>query len=427
VFTRRDRGTRPGPGGRLKREHPVVGDRIATVEAIRVRAPEWERTDEWSTSPLDALFDTGAAMRGQAVGLFNGPVASRTDPVLYVIVEVRTEQGLVGHGAVGLGSEAVARAVEHLLAPLVIGHSPFDVELLWETMYRSTVNVGRRGLMLEAISGIDIALWDVMGHATGQPVYNLLGGRTRRRLRAYGSRLYAREDRERLREEALELTAAGFTAVKMRFGYGPADGPRGMRENEALVRIVREAIGADVELMADAYMGWNGDYAAAMIRRLEPYDLRWVEEPLMPDDVTGYARLRRRLRTPIACGEHEFTRWGFRELIVNDAVDVLQPDVNRVGGITEARKIWALASAHHLEVVPHSGNAHNLHLAIAHLNTPIVECFPRHVRDADTFLAELFIGEPAPAGGHIELSDRPGLGYELNHALLDELRLGPGA
>jgi L-alanine-DL-glutamate epimerase-like enolase superfamily enzyme len=372
-----------------------------------------------------ALFERGDALREQGVGLYNAPVGSRADPVLYVVVRVRTAQGVEGLGAIGLGSEAVARVVEDLLAPLVVGASPFDVELLWETMYRSTVNIGRKGLVLEAISGVDIALWDVMGRATGQPVFNLLGGRTRRRLRAYASRLYPREDRDALREEALDLVAAGFTAVKMRFGFGPRDGQRGMRANEELVGTVREAVGPDVEVMADAYMGWTADYALRMLRRLEQYDLRWVEEPLLPDDVAGAARLRAAVTTPIAGGEHEFTRWGFRELVTHGALDVLQPDANRVGGITEARKIWALAAAYDLPVVPHGGNLHNLHLAIAHLNTPLVECFPRHVRDGDTLLAELFVGEPVAVDGHLELSDAPGLGHRLNEPLLAELTVRP--
>src|SRR6185312_15112419 len=132
------------------------------------------------------------------------------------------------------------------------------------------------------------------------------------------------------------------------------DGEQGKRKNYALVEAVREAIGPDVELMADAYMGWDVPYAIDMIERLEDLRLKWIEEPVVPDDLAGYARIRERVKTPISGGEHEFTRWGYREMIERGAVDILQPDVNRMGGITEARKVFALASAHDLPVIPHS-------------------------------------------------------------------------
>lgn len=397
--------------------------RISDIKTIRVRAPEWPEVKEWCTNPLDNLFETGLILREQAMGLFNAPKELRSDQVLYVIVQVSTDEGLEGIGGIGLGSDAVARLVENQLRPLVLGESPFNVELLWEKMFRATVNIGRKGLVLEAISGIDIALWDIMGKATGQPVHNLLGGQTRERIRAYASRLYPVEDLEFLAEAARRYAAAGFTAMKMRFGYGPADGRAGMRQNEILVQTVREAIGPDIELMADAYMGWTTNYAIEMIRRLADYDLAWVEEPLLPDDLDGYARIRSAVRTPIATGEHEFTRWGFKELILKGAADILQPDVNRVGGITEARKIWALASAHNLPVVPHSGNFHNLPLIMAHTNSPLAEYFPGDIRDGDTFFSELFTGEPVADAGYLTLSDKPGLGVELNPAIIDEFQL----
>jgi len=397
--------------------------RISDIQVIRIRTPQWPDVEEWCTNPLDNLFETGLKLREQSMGLFNAPKELRSDEVFYVIVQLRTDDGLEGIGGIGLGSEAVARLVEHHLGPLVLGHSPFDVELLWEKMFRSTVNIGRKGLVLEAISGIDIALWDIMGKATGQPVYNLLGGRTRDRIRAYASRLYPVKDLALLADSANRYAAAGFTAMKMRFGYGPADGRAGMRGNEELVRTVREAIGPDIELMADAYMGWTTTYAIEMIRRLAEYELAWVEEPLLPDDLDGYARIRAAVQTPIATGEHEFTRWGFKELIQKGAADIIQPDVNRVGGITEARKIWALASAHNLPVVPHSGNFHNLHLIMAHINSPLAEYFPPEMRDGDTFFSEFFNGEPVAESGYLTLSDQPGLGIQLNPAIIDEFQI----
>jgi L-alanine-DL-glutamate epimerase-like enolase superfamily enzyme len=290
-------------------------------------------------------------------------------------------------------------------------------------MYRSTINIGRKGLILEAISGIDIALWDILGKATGQPVYNLLGGRTRSRIRAYASYLYADRDLERLARMARGYVEAGFTAVKMRFGYGPADGRPGMRKNVELVRTVREAIGDDVELMADAYMGWTAQYAIEMIHLIEDFELAWVEEPVLPDDLDGYARIRTATRTAIAGGEHEFTRYGFKELITRGCVDYVQLDVNRVGGVTEANKIWALASAFSLPVVPHSQNYHNQHLIISHLNSPLSEYLPRDYRDGDTFLSELLVGDALARDGFITLAEQPGMGVELNEPLVAEYLL----
>lgn len=397
--------------------------RISRVEALRIRQPDFESFPWWATTAVDILYDEGRQRRERGAALFNVPLDLRRDPVFHVLVRVTTDDGLTGIGAIGLGSQAMADAVEMLLAPLVIGKNPFDVELMWELMYRSTINIGRKGLILEAISGIDIAIWDILGKATGQPVYNLLGGRTRERIRAYASFLYADRDLERLARMARGYVSAGYTAVKMRFGYGPQDGRPGMRKNAELVRTVREAIGDDVDLMADAYMGWTTQYAIEMIRMIEDYNLAWVEEPVLPDDLDGYARIRAATRTAISGGEHEFTRYGFKELITRGCVDYVQPDVNRLGGVTEARKVWALAAAHSLPVIPHSQNFHNQHLIMAHVNSPMSEYLPPDYRDGDTFLSELFVGEPVARDGHLTLSDKPGMGVELNEAVVAEYLL----
>ena len=394
--------------------------RISRVEALRIRQPEFESFPWWCTSQIDLLYDEGKKSRERGAGLFNVPLDMRRDPVFHVIVRVTTDDGFTGLGAIGLGSQAMSDAVEQILAPFVLGRNPFDVELLWELMYRSTINIGRKGLILEAISGIDIALWDILGKVTRQPVYNLLGGRTREKIRAYASFLYADENLDRLAAMARGFVDKGFTAVKMRFGYGPQDGRPGMRKNAELVRTVRRAIGDDIDLMADAYMGWTTQYAIEMIRMLEDQHLAWVEEPISPDDLDGYARIRASTRTAIAGGEHEFTRYGFKELITRGCVDYVQLDVNRVGGVTEARKVWALAAAHSLPVVPHSQHYHNQHLIMSHVNSPLSEYLPPDYRDGDTFLSELFLGDAVAHDGHITLSELPGMGVELNEPVVAE-------
>jgi L-rhamnonate dehydratase len=388
--------------------------RIAAIETIPVAEPGERPNDEWVTTPSDIFLEPGSRRTSDLPLPEPGGISN-------VIVRIRTDDGLEGLGTVGVASPASPLIVDHHLAPLVIGQSPFDVELLWERMFRATINIGRKGLVLEAISAIDIALWDIVGKATGQPVYNLLGGRTRDRIRAYVSQSYAKADLGEVREEAASYRAQGFTALKMRFGYGPTDGEAGKRKNYDLVATVRDAIGPDCDLMADAYMGWDLSYAMDMIRRLEDLNLRWVEEPLVPDDIDGYVRLRSAVSTPISAGEHEFTRWGYRELLSRGAVDIVQPDVNRMGGITEARKVWALASAFNVPVIPHSHQSHNAHLIMAHLNSPLIEFFPTGVhRTGYTLFTEFFEGEPEAHDGWVELGDAPGLGITLNEDVLEQ-------
>jgi L-alanine-DL-glutamate epimerase-like enolase superfamily enzyme len=338
-----------------------------------------------------------------------------------VVVKVYDGDGRCGVGTVGMGHAGAVAIVRDGLAPLVLGQRVFDVELLWERMYRSTLNIGRKGLVVEAISAVDIALWDLMGQCLGRPVFDLLGGRTRERIPVYASRLYATEDLDALATEAADYATKGYGGIKQRLAYGPGDGLPGMRRNLELITTVAAAIGPDVEHMVDAYMGWDISYAVRMVRMIEERGirLRWVEEPLIPDDIAGYAELRRSVATPIAAGEHEFTRYGFRQLLEAHAVDVLQPDVNRVGGITEARKVWALAAAHGVPVVPHAGQAHNYHLVMANVISPMAEHFPRPAEgvcpDEDELSFLLFPDELDAVDGHVELDPtRPGLGVTLD-------------
>ena len=397
--------------------------RIAKVEVIPLRAPPVPSAtqaarDWWVTTPFSHFT--------AAQDLRRATPAPREDGAQALVVRVETDEGVTGLGNVGVGAPAVRAIVEHHLTPLLVGQDPFAVELLWERMFRATLNFGRKGAAIEAISGVDIALWDIMGQATGQPVYNLLGGKTRDSIRCYASQLYATTDLDGLTREAQGYVAQGFTAVKQRMGYGPADGPAGMRRNLELVKTVRDVVGPDVEVAADAYMGWTVPYAVRMIRMIEDAGLHlaWLEEPVLPDQIDGYAEIARAVDTPISGGEHEFTRYGFRELIDRGAVDVVQLDVNRVGGITEARKIWAMAAGASLPVLPHAGQLHNYHLIMAHLNSPIAEFFPiLDPPDGNTLFWHVFSGEPTPTAGRITLTDRPGLGLSLNEDFVARYRV----
>jgi L-alanine-DL-glutamate epimerase-like enolase superfamily enzyme len=213
--------------------------------------------------------------------------------------------------------------------------------------------------------------------------------------------------------------------MKLRFGWGPVDGAEGMQKNVALVRTVRETVGEDVDIMADAYMGWNLDYAKRMLPLLEPFNLRWVEEPVIPDDIQGYAELKRCSRIPISGGEHEHTLYGFRELIEARAVDVIQFDTNRVGGLTAARKIAVLAEAHSIPVIPHAGQMHNYHVVMASLNSPMAEFFPPvDVEVGNELFWYIFKGEPMAKDGFIDLDEKtPGLGLTIDEQALKKFEV----
>lgn len=341
-----------------------------------------------------------------------------------VIVEISTDEGLTGVGTAGGFMAASKDVIDRTLSPLLLGEDPLNTERLWEKMYRADVRAGRGGIVVSAISAIDIALWDLKGKFFGTPVYNLLGGRTLARVPVYASRLYATDDHARLREEALSYREQGFTMMKQRFGYGPADGRTGMDRNEALVATVRGAVGDDVGLAADAYMGWDVAYTSEMIKRLEPYGLLWLEEPLLPHDLDGYKYLSDRSAIPISCGEHEYTRWGFRRLIEDAGIRILQPDTNRVGGISEMLKICAIAAAHGVTVIPHSNEAHNLHLVCSQTACSIMEYFPNAEPDTGNELFwRLFEGHPVAEAGFVTPTNAPGLGVTPVEHEIARLRL----
>jgi L-alanine-DL-glutamate epimerase-like enolase superfamily enzyme len=341
-----------------------------------------------------------------------------------VVVELEDTDGLTGVGTAGFGNPAAIEVVRQL-EPLVTGRPAAEVGLVWEVMYRSTLNIGRRGVVVHAISALDIALWDLLGKQLGVPVYTLLGGPVRRSLPVYASWLYGTEDLDALAREAASWVEQGFRGVKQRLPYGPLDGPEGMIKNVELVRTVVQAVGPDVDVMADAYMSWDVGYAIRCIRALEDAGLRlrWIEEPVAPDDVAGLARVRASVSTPVAAGEHEATRYGFRELVSSGAVDVLQPDVNRLGGITEARRVWALGESFGLDVVPHLGFAHNAQLAITSMATPMLEYMPPPASadeaDEDQIFWVAFPDEPRADSGRVSLSGRPGLGVTVDRTVLE--------
>jgi L-alanine-DL-glutamate epimerase-like enolase superfamily enzyme len=383
------------------------------IKEIRTRVVEWRGETaplppHFCTNPMDAV---SPMLTQSTMGTFTFHS--------WLICEIFTDTGLVGIGNAALSPRVTKQVIDLYLKPLLIGQDPWDIEFLWQHLYRKTMSFGRKGIGMVAISAVDIALWDILGKSAKQPVYRLLGGRTKPKIPVYASRLYS-TPLDELAAEAANYKNEGYKAMKLRFGWGPTDGAEGMQKNVALVRTVRETVGDGVDIMADAYMGWNLDYAKRMIPLLEKYNLRWLEEPVIPDDIHSYAELKRFGRIPISGGEHEHTIYGFRELIESHCVDYIQFDTNRVGGISQARKIAALAEAYSIPVVPHAGQMHNYHVVMASLNSPMAEFFPPvDVEVGNELFWYCFDGEPTPKDGYIDLDENtPGLGLTVSEEKL---------
>jgi L-alanine-DL-glutamate epimerase-like enolase superfamily enzyme len=359
-----------------------------------------------------------------------------------VVVQVHTDEGIVGIGeAASYGGplESTANVICNELAPRLIGQDPFRVEKLWQLMHTPSHQHGRRGLLLMAISGIDIALWDIVGKATKTPLYRLLGG-YRDEVAAYASAgFYAgSKDAAKLADEMANYAEHGFRYMKMKVGRNPEaimnplhDMPANdyatvdLEEDIERVRLVREAVGPKIKLAVDANNAWTPSLAIKMGREFQALDVFWFEEPVHTDDVRGSAEVAASLDVPVAGYETEVGIYGFRELIARRAVDIVQPDAIWSGGITECRKIAALAAAYHLPCIPHvfsSGLAliANLHLIASIPNGFLLE-FDRHV---NPLREELFL-EPIDVDGRgmVKLPDRPGLGVTLNDSTIAKYRV----
>jgi D-galactarolactone cycloisomerase len=330
-----------------------------------------------------------------------------------VLVRVATDDGLVGWGeAFALGAPtAVCAAVHEALAPLLIGEPPTDIERLTDRVHRHTLLFGRRGLGMFAISGVELALWDLAGQARGVPVYALLGGLAQPRIPAYAS--LARFDRPAdVARAAASAAAQGFRGVKLH------------QTDEASVAAAREALGPDVALMLDVNCPWTPAEAIRVGRALARYDLAWLEEPVWPpEDYLGLARVAAALDTPVAAGENEATAVGFREMLRAGAADILQPSPTKVGGLGEAKKIATLAAAWNVAVVPHSfyfgpGLAAALHLAAS---TPGIAWVEWPMGELVTPLLETPI---RPEAGWLAPPAGPGLGGRPNPRALERHPLG---
>ena len=342
----------------------------------------------------------------------------------WLVVEIETDEGHIGIGNAGLCPEVTKLIIDSKLKSILINENPLNTEYLFEKMFRSSIAYGRKGAVLAAISALDIALWDIKGKVMNQPVFMLLGGRTKAAIPTYYSRLYTRHLNS-LQKEAAHYKAEGFTGMKLRCGYPLTDGLPGMKKNIEMVKVVRETVGDDVEIMLEAYMGFNYSYASRFLKALEPYNLRWVEELLLPDEIHNFAKLKQNTDIPLSGGEHEYTRYGFHDLIQAKALDIFQFDTNRVGGFTEAQKICNMALNHGVEVIPHGGQMHNLHVVMSSFASPMAEYFPQtEIEVGNEMFWYIFDGEVIAENGMLQLDDnKPGVGLTLKTENLEHFKI----
>ena len=341
-----------------------------------------------------------------------------------MLVEVISDEGLSGFGEAYGPAVATRAIVEGLYRPLLIGRDPLDTQVLWEELYNAFRDYGRKGMPIAALSAVDIALWDLKGKALGLPIHTLLGGPFRTEVQAYATGLYHRrvpDQAAALAEEAQGYVAEGFQAMKLKVGFG-------IEEDLRNVRAVREAIGDGRRLMVDANHAYDSVQAIRLGRLIAPYDIYWFEEPVVPEDIDGYLQVKQALTIPIAGGEAEHTRYGFRDLIGKRAVDILQPDICACGGFSEAMKIATLASTWGITYYPHVwGSAvglwASLQLAAVLPPNPLALC-PTELlfeldRTPNPLREGLAVSPLVRKGDMIEIPSGPGLGLQLDR---DRLR-----
>ena len=311
-------------------------------------------------------------------------------------------------GTWGLGTTSAAPVVEPIIkthfASMLEGEDCLAREKIWDMMFRMSKPYGTLGLSCLAMSGIDLALWDLAGKIHNQPVYKLLGGAVRDNIQAYATG-----------NDVDWYVEIGFKAVKLACPYGPADGLWGLEENEKFVAKARETVGDHVEIMLDCYMAFDVEYTIRLAERLKPYKLKWIEECLIPEDIDGWVAIKKAVRTDLATGEHNYTRYPFMQYVERRCLDILQPDINWVGGLSECIKIAHIAESAGLQVTLHGGanQAYGQHYSCAITNVPMIEFF---VGSPPGIPLEETIGIPGavvPKDGFIFPSDAPGFGYEI--------------
>ncbi|MFH1639972.1 MAG: enolase C-terminal domain-like protein [Chloroflexota bacterium] len=374
--------------------------------------------EERRGEPLD-IYPRFKARGADVVSGVSGKTADGRYKVIRTFVQIDTDEGISGLGG-PIGGNAPCLYIESQIKPLIMGQDPMAIELLWDQMYRNAVG-GRKGDNMTAISYIDIALWDIKGKYLGQPVCKILGGPMQRKIPAYVSASGYSLEPEKVKERVKELKRQGYIATKWFCRMGPDDGQEGIRKNIALMQAAREAGGENMEIMLDAWNSWTVPYTLKMAELLKEYRPAWFEEPVLPDLPQSYAKLRAACPVPIAGGEHEYTRWGFKMLMDMEAADVYQPDPTWAGGLSEVMKICTLASAYDVKIIPHGSSVQvNAQISFAQnsVATPMMEYLI--VRNEAT---QFFFKNPMkPVNGYFTPPTAPGIGIELDESKIESER-----
>lgn len=330
-------------------------------------------------------------------------------------VEIEATDGTTGF-ATGFGGPPACWLTKQHFERFLIGADPRDTNRLWDQMYRASLFYGRKGITVAVISVIDLALWDLVGKIRGEPVYKMIGGAVKDTIDFYctGCNPKAAKD-------------MGFWGGKVPLPYGPDDGPEGLKKNVEFLRKHRDAVGPDYPLMVDCWMSLTVPYVIDLVNATKDLNINWFEETLSPDDTEGYEQLKRAIPyMKLTTGEHEYTKYGFRKLIEGRNIDIVQPDIMWVGGLTEILKVTAQAAAYDIPVVPHASGPYSYHYVASQANTPFHE-YLSNSPDSSSILpvfGKLFTDEPMPLGGKLDVSklDKPGFGLTIN----PDIELIPG-
>jgi L-rhamnonate dehydratase len=337
-------------------------------------------------------------------------------PLSHSYVRVRTKGGAEGiYGAVDPECLPVLLGA---LRPLIKGEHALAIERVWDLMYRSNRH-SRASHFMMAISAVDNALWDLRGRVFGTPVFRLLGGPTQMPVRVYGSCLGFSIDPPQAAKRAAQLRKDGFIHQKWFMGYGPGDGARGMDLNVALVKELRAAVGDDVQLMFDAYQGWDLQYALEWCHKVEQYRPYWIEEAVPMSDLESFIRLSRSTTVPIATGEHLYGRWEAEQFFKADALQFIQADPEWCGGVSETVKVAHLASVHGVKLLPHCHNVHAA-LAIVASQSPAVCPFGEYLINYVPEKLHFLKDPPLTTNGLVALPDKPGFGVEFDPAKVEK-------
>jgi D-galactarolactone cycloisomerase len=342
------------------------------------------------------------------------------------LVELTTDDGITGVGEciARKAPRVTDRVVRDLLWPALEGRDPQDVAGIWDDMFRQLRAWGHyRGFVQEAMSGIDQAIWDILAQARGIPLYKALGGAGRDRVPVYGSKVYTAPLDRMAREIQEQVVAKGHKAMKIQLGRSAESG--GYRMDIEVARACREAAGPDIEMGADVNSAYDAATAIKVCHEIAKYDLAFIEEPVYPDDIDGYELIRRSQPIPVAGGESEFGIFGFRELLKRRALDIVQPDVARIGGFTAAMRLGALVHAHNVRYAPHTGFSCGVaQLASLHLAAAVPNLWRTELMWISNPLAEIFTEPlPQPKDGMVSLPTKPGMGLTLDKKKLAKYRL----